>query len=101
MPTIYLRRRKDGSLACLAELRIKRAGRTVHRESKTFDQRRQAKERAANKEKQLNKADALPQHLRQSLRGPLRKIVARCRTMVLVASPTLLLTAPISWAISR
>ena len=38
MATIRTRHRKDGSLAYLAEVRIKRDGAIVHRESRTFDQ---------------------------------------------------------------
>ncbi len=44
MATIRRRRRRDGTLAYLAEARIKRDGRLVHRQSKTFDERRLAAE---------------------------------------------------------
>jgi hypothetical protein len=36
MATIRTRRRQNGSLAYLAEVRIKKDGRLVHRESKTW-----------------------------------------------------------------
>jgi hypothetical protein len=35
--TIRTRQRKDGSLAYLSEVRVKRNGKIVHRESRTFD----------------------------------------------------------------
>ncbi len=37
MATIRTRQRKDGSLAYLSEVRVKRDDKIVHRESRTFD----------------------------------------------------------------
>ena len=53
MATIRTRRRADGSLAYLVEVRIKRDGQIVHRESKTFAQRGQASAWAKGREKAL------------------------------------------------
>ena len=55
MATIRTRKRKDGSLAYLAEVRIKRDGELVHRESRTFLQRGQATAWARGREKALAK----------------------------------------------
>ena len=41
--TIKTRQRKDGSLAYLSEVRVKRNGKIVHRESRTFDRQTQAR----------------------------------------------------------
>ena len=54
MATIRPRRRRDGKLAYQTEVRIKRNGPLVHRESKTFDQRRIAAEWATRREDQLS-----------------------------------------------
>ena len=55
MATIKTRQRKDGSLAYLSEVRVKRDGRIVHRESRTFDRRTQAKAWAEGREKKFAK----------------------------------------------
>ena len=47
MATIRARRRKDGSLAYLTEIRIKRDSEIVHRESTTFDRLVEARAWAA------------------------------------------------------
>ena len=57
MATIRSRRRKDGSVAYLTEVRIKRDGAIVHRESRTFDQRGQARAWAESREKKLSKQE--------------------------------------------
>ena len=51
MATIRTRRRKDGSLAYLSEIRVKRDGVLLHRESKTFDRLGKARAWAATREK--------------------------------------------------
>ncbi len=55
MATIKTRQRKDGSLAYLSEVRIKRDGEIIHRESRTFDRRAQARAWAENRERTLAK----------------------------------------------
>ena len=55
MATIRTRQRRDGSLAYLSEVRVKRDGEIVHRESKTFDLPGQAKAWAESREKRLAK----------------------------------------------
>jgi len=82
MATIRRRRRCDGSLAYLAEVRIKRDGRLVHRESKTFDKRRFATEWATRLESQLSKPDAVPKRKQLALSGPLHKILLKYRKEV-------------------
>ena len=54
MATIRTRTRRDGSVAYLTEVRIKRNGAIVHRESKTFDRRGQARAWAESREKKLS-----------------------------------------------
>ena len=60
MATIRTRRRKDGSLAYLSEIRVKRDGVLIHRESKTFDRLGQARAWAATREKATGKGRAGP-----------------------------------------
>lgn len=57
MATIRTRERNDGSVAFLAEIRIKRDGALVHRESRTFDRRALACAWAESREKALAKAE--------------------------------------------
>ncbi len=57
MATIRTRQRSDGSVAFLAEIRIKRDGTLVHRESRTFDRRALAKTWAESREKALAKTE--------------------------------------------
>lgn len=82
MPTIRPRRRRNGKLAYQAEVRIKRNGRLVHRESRTFDRRRLATEWATRLEDQLSKPDAVPMRKELALRGPLHKILLKYRKEV-------------------
>lgn len=82
MATIRPRQRRDGSTAYLAEVRIKRDGRLVHRESRTFDKRRLATDWATRRESKLNKTDALPKRNQRALRGPLHKILLKYRKEV-------------------
>jgi integrase len=82
MATIRPRRRRDGKLAYQAEVRIKREGRLVHRESRTFDRRRLATEWATRLEDQLGKPDAVPKRKQLALRGPLHKILLKYRNEV-------------------
>ncbi len=82
MATIRRRRRRDGTLAYLAEVRIKTDGRLVHRESKTFDKRRLAAEWATRLEGKLSKPDAIPKRKQLALSGPLHKILLKYRKEV-------------------
>jgi integrase len=82
MATIRPRRRSDGKLAYQADVRIKREGRLVHRESKTFDRRQLATEWATRLEKQLGTPDAVPRRQQLALRGPLHKILLKYRKEV-------------------
>jgi len=43
MASIFSRRRKDGTTAHLAQITMKRDGRILHRETKTFDRKQAAK----------------------------------------------------------
>ena len=79
MATIRPRRRRDGKLAYQAEVRIKRNGRLVHRESKTFGRRQLATAWATRLEEQLSKPDAVPKRKQLALRGPLHKILLKYR----------------------
>lgn len=82
MATIRPRRRHDGTLAYQSEVRIKRDGRLVHRESRTFDRRRLATEWANRLEKQLNKSEVTPQRKPVTISGPLRKVLSKYRKEV-------------------
>ena len=82
MATIRPRRRRDGKLAYQAEVRMKRSGRLVHRESKTFDRRRLATEWAMRLEDRLSKPDAVPKRKQLAVRGPLHKILLKYRKEV-------------------
>ena len=82
MATIRTRERRDGSIAYLAEVRIKRDGCLVHRESRTFDKRRLAADWATRRESELNKPDALPKRKQVTVRGPVRKILLKYRKEV-------------------
>ena len=82
MATIRPRRRRDGNLAYQAEVQIKRNGRVVHRESRTFARRRLATEWAGRLENQLSEPDAVPKRKQLALRGPLHKILLKYRQEV-------------------
>ena len=86
MATIRARRRRDGSLAYLAEVRIKRNGR-LRRESKTFERRGQATEWAARVEKQLSAEESDRHDHRQLHGGSLRKILRKYRKDVSEVRP--------------
>src|SRR5690606_18886370 len=76
----------DGSLAYLAEVRIKRNGR-LRRESKTFERRGQATEWAASVEKQLSAEEGDRHEHRQLHSGSLRKILRKYRKDVSEVRP--------------
>lgn len=58
MATILARRRSDGSMGYTAQIRIKRGGKVVHTESRTFSKKAIAKEWAAEREEQLKRDPA-------------------------------------------
>ncbi len=59
MGTVTPRKRKDGSIAYQAQLLIKRGGKTVHREGRTFDRKQAASAWLEKRENELAKPDAL------------------------------------------
>lgn len=59
MGIIIKRKRKDGSVSCLAQIAVRRAGKTVWRENRTFDLRSTAAAWIEKSEKDLAKPGAL------------------------------------------
>ena len=59
MATTRTRQRKDGSLAYLSEVRIKRDGETIHRESRTFEKCQIAKARSRSRRPTAGELKAL------------------------------------------
>ncbi|TIL85173.1 MAG: site-specific integrase [Mesorhizobium sp.] len=59
MASIIERKRKDGTPSFLAQIVIKRDGRTIHRENKTFAKRREAAAWGAFREGELSKPGAV------------------------------------------
>lgn len=59
MATISERKRKDGSIGYLAQITIKRGGKIVHRENKTFDRRQAAAQWVKRREAELAKPNAV------------------------------------------
>lgn len=82
MATIRTRRRKDGSLAYLSEIRVKRDGVLIHRESKTFDRLGQARAWAATREKRLAKVEPVRRPTRTLANTRLAKILQKYRREV-------------------
>ena len=87
MATIRSRQRSDGSVAFLAEIRIKRDGSLVHRESRTFDRRTLAKAWAQSREKALTKIDGLHNDRPLVARTTLRDILKKYREEVSEVRP--------------
>jgi len=87
MATIRTRRRKDGSLAYLSEIRIKRDGEITHRESKTFDRLGQARAWAATREKRLAKIEPIRKPPRTLGNAKLRTILQKYRKEVSEVRP--------------
>ena len=56
MATVSARKRKDGSVAYTAQIRIRRNGAIIYQESKTFDQRKAAERWAARRESHIDEA---------------------------------------------
>lgn len=57
--TIIPRKRKDGSIAHMAQIVIKREGKTVYRQTQTFDRRPAAVAWIKRREEELSKPEAL------------------------------------------
>jgi hypothetical protein len=53
MGTVVERERKDGTMSFAAQIAIKKDGRAVHREAKTFDRRQATFAWLENREKEL------------------------------------------------
>lgn len=87
MATIRTRHRKDGSLAYLSEVRIKRDGEIIHRESKTFDRMGQARAWAASREQRLAKVGPTRKPPRTLRNTKLRIILRKYRNEVSEVRP--------------
>ena len=87
MATIRTRQRSDGSVAFLAEIRIKRNGELVHRESRTFDRRAQANTWAESREKALAEAAPQTNDRRPVANMTLRELLKRYRDEVSEVRP--------------
>ncbi len=79
MATIKTRQRKDGSLAYLSEVRVKRNGKIVHRESRTFDRQTQARAWAESREKKFAKKIPAPKRSLNLTKPTLRKVLQKYR----------------------
>ena len=71
MATISERKKKDGSISYRAEIRIKRAGKVVYRESESWPKRKLAEQWAARRESVLSEPGALDQAIAGKLEAPL------------------------------
>ena len=59
MGTIVTRKRGDGSTGYMAQVRVKRKGRVVHAETKTFDRKQAANAWISRRETELREPGAL------------------------------------------
>jgi integrase len=87
MATIKTRQRKDGSLAYLSEVRVKRDGEIVHRESRTFDRRAQAKSWAESREKKFARKSPTAKRPQRVKQATLRHVLRRYREEVSEVRP--------------
>ena len=87
MATISTRQRKDGSLAYLTEVRVKRDGEIVHRESRTFDRRAQAKAWAESREKKFARESPTAKRPQRVTQTTLRHVLRRYREEVSEVRP--------------
>ena len=87
MATIKNRQRKDGSLAYLSEVRVKRDGEIVHRESRTFDRRAQAEAWAVSREKRFTKGILIVKRPQSVKQATLRKVLQHYRKDVSAVRP--------------
>ncbi|MCH8250769.1 MAG: tyrosine-type recombinase/integrase [Proteobacteria bacterium] len=87
MATIRTRQRRDGSLAYLSEVRIKRDGEIIHRQSKTFDRRGQAKAWTESREKKFAKKVPAAKRSLKLTQATLRKVLEKYREDVSEVRP--------------
>lgn len=87
MATIRTRQRKDGSLAYLTEVRVKRDGEIVHRESRTFDRRAQGKAWAESREKKFARESPTAKRPQSVKQATLRHVLRRYREEVSEVRP--------------
>ena len=87
MATIRTRRRADGSLAYLSEIRVKRDGVLIHRESKTFDRLGQARAWATAREKRLSRIEPVRRPPRTLANTRLANILKKYRREVSEVRP--------------
>lgn len=80
MATITARKRQDGTTAYTAQIRIKRHGKIVYQETKTFDRKRLAESWANRRELELQAPGALEQALSPSV--TIRALIERYMTEV-------------------
>ena len=59
MGTIVQRKRNDGSIGYMAQVRVKQKGKVVHAETKTFDRKQAATAWVARRETELREPGAL------------------------------------------
>lgn len=82
MASISERRRKDGTVAFMAQIVIKREGQIVHRENKTFDSRRKATGWAARREDELAQPDAIASRDNPTLAAVIDQYIAESRKAI-------------------
>ena len=87
MATIKTRQRKDGSLAYLSEVRVKRDGEIVHRESRTFDRLAQTNAWAESREKKFAKESPTAKRPQRVKQATLRHVLRRYREEVSEVRP--------------
>ncbi len=87
MATIRTRQRKDGSLACLGEVRVKCDGEIVRRESRTFDRHTQAEAWAESREKKFAKKVPAAKRSLILTQATLRKVLEKYREDVSKVRP--------------
>ncbi|HYS64861.1 MAG TPA: site-specific integrase, partial [Paraburkholderia sp.] len=66
MPTITPRKNKDGSLSYKVQIRIRKDGKVLHQETKTFERKQAAAAWAKRRESELNTAEGLRAALREN-----------------------------------
>ncbi len=79
MTTVRICQRKNGSLAYLSEVRVKRDGKIIHRESGNFDRQTQAKAWADSREKKFAKKIPAPKRSLKLTQATLRKVFEKYR----------------------